>query len=86
MNILESIEDLIYEMAVNRKRIEIQIKGLSRPINLHLIKLLKWEDKINYENHLDSVNDWLNECQDNEINKKRITSDFYKKCNRSYLL
>lgn len=78
MNLLKEIKNLVYEMAVNRKTVENQITGLGNPIYIHLIKILKWEDDANLNKHLNDINEWLFQCQQKKINKKRIAAKYYK--------
>jgi len=69
----------LFEMAFDKKTIERKIDGLARPILLHLIKILKWDDKQNYNKHIKDINSWLREIDRLELKpkKKKLKSDIY---------
>ncbi len=52
-------KDIINEMSLPKKKFEEIISGLSDPILLQLIKILKWEDIQNYNKHLVDIDGWL---------------------------
>lgn len=51
--------NLLFEQAFKRKDIESCITSLANPITKHLIKILKWEDPINYNKHVGDIHEWL---------------------------
>lgn len=64
MKFREYLEDLIldsklFEMAFSRREVESKITELGYPIFLHLIKILKWKDDLNYKKHLGDINSWF---------------------------
>ncbi len=82
-NLIERIDDLIYEILnayyLNRKKTQSRLEDFSDPLILHLIKILKWEDDINYKKHINDINNkWLLPMQRRKINKKRISSKDYE--------
>lgn len=60
--LIENLEDLI-EAAMGIKDAKTRIQGLANPILDHLIKILRWEDKVNYKKHIRDINNWLLEIQ-----------------------
>jgi hypothetical protein len=76
----ESISDKLYEMAFSRKDIESKISSLSIPLIAHLIKVLKWEDVLNYNKHLGDINSWLFDIQAITLkgNKKPKQQDYFQ--------
>lgn len=62
-NLSESFLDILYEMAFSRRDAESRITGLSHSIIEHLIKVLKWEDHLNYEKHLGDIDGWLRQIR-----------------------
>lgn len=77
-NIINSIYSLIYEMVIAQKHIENQISDKSEQIIFHLIKVLKWQDDLNYNKHCDDLNTWFWYCQKKKINSKRIKPKQYQ--------
>jgi len=76
----EYFADLVLvEMAFNKKIIERKVDGLVNPINLHLVKLLWFEDNTNKQKHINDIMTWLYEVQDLDWNKrgKKMSSGFY---------
>lgn len=59
MSIIDNIKSLIQEMAFERDKAESKITDIGIPVLLHLIKILKWEDKDNYDKHIKDINGWL---------------------------
>jgi len=51
----------LFEQAFDKKTAENKIRGLADPLLLHLIKIIKWEDKSNYKKHLDDIDIWLDD-------------------------
>jgi len=68
---------ILSEMSFDKKVGENKIRDLSEQILLHLIKILKWEDKINYSKHINDINNWLQQIQDIRINKKLLKANRY---------
>lgn len=84
MRIFEIITDslldsVLFEMAYRRREIESKITSLSSPICKHLIKVLKWQDDINYNKHIGDINDWLFDIQRMRIkgNKKPSQHEYF---------
>jgi hypothetical protein len=69
----------IFEMAFGRADIEAKITSISDPIVEHLVKVLKWEDAVNYNKHLGDINNWMFQIQRLKIkgNKKPSQHDYY---------
>ena len=68
MTVIETVKYLLakrlasshlYEMAESRKDAEKMIRGINTPIFEHLIKVLYWEDKVNYNKHVNDLDTWL---------------------------
>lgn len=72
-------ESEIFEMAMARKDAESKITGLGEPTLEHLIKILKWQDNLNYQKHIGDINSWLYKIQNIYIkgNKKPTQHDYY---------
>lgn len=78
-NILSNIFNLIYEMAFSRSNAESKITSLGIQVLLHLIKILKWNDIINYNKHIADINSWIFQIQIIKIKprNKRFNSNQY---------
>lgn len=61
---------LIFEMAFDKRTMENKIRNLENQINLHLIKLIRYEDKINERKHINDIMNWLYQVQRLDFNKK----------------
>ena len=59
----EEYETMLLEMATDRKNAHILIRGLGKQIFLHLIKVIKWEDDINYNKHIADIDNWIYNIQ-----------------------
>jgi len=66
MNVCDSIN----EMAFERKLVINRIRGLENQINEHLIKILMFDDEINFNKHFNDIENWLYQIQDFDVNKK----------------
>jgi len=74
-------ESTLFEMAWSRQRATDKLHGLSKPILEHLIKILKWDDKLNYKKHCNDLSSWFNELQSVELkNAKKINSRLSFEC------
>ncbi len=73
-------DSFLFEMAFSRKEVESKITNESYQIIIHLIKILKWQDELNYQKHIGDVNSWLYKIQAYYIkgNKKPTQTDYYK--------
>lgn len=58
-------------MVFERDKAESKVTELGLPILYHFIKILKWEDPLNYNKHIDDINNWLTDIQDIKIKPKR---------------
>lgn len=77
----QMISDLLSEQATSRKDANLAVFSLSHHILHHLIKILKWDDEINFNKHKHDINYWLGEIQDIRLkpsNKKMKESEYYK--------
>lgn len=61
-------EQTITEMAFNKRKLEDKISGLEGPLNLHLIKVLKFKDEDNYLKHWKDIQNWIDDIQDWDYN------------------
>lgn len=84
MKIIEIITDglldsRLFEMAFRRREMESKITNLSSSICKHLIKILKWQDVVNYNKHVGNINDWIFDIQRMYIkgNRKPTQNDYY---------
>lgn len=78
----EFLADLLFfEMAFDKKTMENKIRGLEQPINIHLVKLIRYQDKINKQKYVNDVMTWLADIQDLNFNKKdrKFSKDLYFK-------
>lgn len=71
----------LFEMAFDKKTMENKIRGLEKPINLHLIKLLRYKDPENKQKHINDIMTWLSDIQDLDFLKKnkKFSKDTYYK-------
>lgn len=79
-DILEEQLNSINEMAIPRKKAEDNITSLGYQIIRHLIKVLYWEDNVNYNKHIHDINTWLNKIDLIELkpnNRKPSKKEFY---------
>lgn len=67
--IVDRFTNIITEMAFDRKIVIKKAEGLERQINLHLIKIIRYNDALNYNKHLKNIKGWLQEIQDMDVNK-----------------
>ena len=68
--IVNKFKDIITEMAFDRKTVIKKIDGLEKPLNLHLIKIIRYKDDLNFEKHLKDVKNWLVQIQKMDVGKK----------------
>jgi len=70
----------LFEMAFSRKEVESKITNLGSPIIKHLIKIIKWEDEINYEKHCNDITEWFYQVQRMKLknDKRPLGKDYYK--------
>lgn len=47
------------EMSEMRKDAERQIRGLSKPIILHILKIIIWKDDKNFNKHISDIDEWI---------------------------
>ena len=70
---LTSIKDFmstfLFEMVFERKVIFDKIRGLENQINLHLIKIIRYEDEQNFQKHINDLETWLIDIQDLDFRK-----------------
>ena len=59
INIIDKIDEFILEMTFLRSHAIKKIHGIQDPLNIHLIKILKFDDRQNYIKHLNDVNGWF---------------------------
>ena len=66
-------------MAFSKKECEKKITGLEPQINIHLIKVLAFEDDTNFNKHINDIVDWLLQIQKLDFNKKnnKFSKSFY---------
>ena len=72
---------LLIEMAFNKKKMEEKIEGLQKPLNQHLIKIIRYKDETNHQKHINDIMNWLEQVQDLDFNKKnnKFSKDLYFK-------
>lgn len=68
--IVEKFKNIITEMAFDRKTVIKKIDGLEKPINLHLIKIIRYKDDLNFSKHLKDIIQWLRDIQELDVGKK----------------
>ena len=77
---LEEKYSKVYEMSIPRKKAEDICTSLGWQIFEHLVKVLYWEDSINYNKHLNDIDNWINKIDMIELkpkNKKVQEKDLY---------
>jgi hypothetical protein len=80
--LLERIQrTYIFEMAFDKQTMENKIRGLENPINLHLVKIIRYEDNTNKQKHINDIMNWLDDIQDLDFNKKnkKFSKELYFK-------
>jgi len=71
----------LFEMAYNRKKMIEKIEGLQIPINDHLLKIILFDDKQNFNKHINDLETWLSDIQELDFqrkNKKLKAKDYFK--------
>ena len=68
--VVDKFKDIITEMAFDRKTVIKKIDGLEKPLNLHLIKIIRYNDDLNFEKHLKDIVQWLRDIQELDVGKK----------------
>ncbi len=79
--VVNRFDDIISEMAFDRKTVMRKIDGLEKPINLHLIKIIRYKDDLNFDKHINDIIVWLTDIQELDVgkaNKKLPESDYFK--------
>lgn len=75
---IQKFLEYLYEMASHRKDVEENITNWSKPVLLHLIKILKWKDETDYNHHIKNINSWLSDIYELQIKDRiKITSKNY---------
>lgn len=77
---LEEKYSRVNEMSIPRKKAEDICTSLGWQIFEHLVKVLYWEDFINYNKHLNDIDNWINKIDMIELkpnNKKVQEKDLY---------
>ena len=69
-HIVSKFNNIITEMAFDRKTVIKKIDGLEKPLNLHLIKIIRYKDDLNFEKHLKDIVQWLRDIQELDVGKK----------------
>lgn len=85
VRLIEFLEDKIidsrlFEMVFSRREVESKITELSFPVVEHLIKILKWDDRLNYQKHCSDINNWLLKIKSYKMKngKRPKQSDYYQ--------
>ena len=68
--VVDKFKDIITEMAFDRKTVIKKIDGLEKPLNLHLIKIIRYHDYVNFNKHLKDIVQWLRDIQELDVGKK----------------
>ena len=78
-NLLDKLDEFLLEMTFKRKDIIFKIQNEIIPVNIHLIKLLKFDDKVNFNKHLKDIENWFFGIQEYKLksNGKRFTQKKY---------
>lgn len=69
-HIVSKFDNIISEMAFNRKDVIRKIEDLEDQINLHLIKIIRYKDEVNFEKHIKDIMTWLIKIQRMDVGKK----------------
>jgi hypothetical protein len=74
------INSELFENAFHRQEVESRITYLTYSVVEHLIKVLKWEDKLNYDTHIRDINSWMFKIQSFILkgNKRPTQKDYYQ--------
>ena len=73
-------ETKLFEMAFKRKKLIEKIEGLQNPINEHLLKIILFDDKVNFSKHVNDLETWLLDIQEMDFlssNKKLKSKDHF---------
>ena len=68
--VVSNFKNLITEMAFNRKTVIRKIEDLEDQINLHLVKIIRYKDDVNFSKHLKDIKNWLVSIQKLDVGKK----------------
>ena len=68
--VVDKFKDIITEMAFDRKTVIRKVEDLEDQINLHLVKIIRYKDDLNFEKHLKDVKNWLVQIQKMDVGKK----------------
>ncbi|MEE9327338.1 MAG: hypothetical protein V3U71_08565 [Cocleimonas sp.] len=73
------LETKLFEMALNKKKLEDKISNLEYQINQHLIKILAFDDKPNEKKHFKDISGWMNQINSYYLkpNKTKLSSNKY---------
>ena len=74
------LDTRLFENALRRREVESKITDLAYPIFDHLIKIIKWQDSINYSKHCQDIDNWLSRIQNYYYkgNKKPNQYDYFQ--------
>lgn len=73
--------EFLSEQAKHRSDVESKITDISFPLIEHLIKVLKWEDEVNYKKHCITIEDFIFEIEKKSKikgNKLPKTKDYFQ--------
>lgn len=68
--VVDKFKDIITEMAFDRKTVIRKVEDLEDQINLHLVKIIRYKDDLNFEKHLKDIKNWLVKIQKMDVGKK----------------
>ena len=72
-----TIRRLITEVALERYDLEVKITGSGKPLVDHIIKVLRYQDQLNYNKHINDIDDWLSEIENFKAKKQRVKIKYY---------
>ena len=74
------LEVLFFEQARSRQDSESRITALAEPVIYYLIKILKWNDDLNFDKHCKDIDTWLNQTAFVKVKGKKTPKrrDYYQ--------
>jgi len=69
-HVVNNFKNIITEKAFDRKTVMRKIEDLEDQINLHLVKIIRYEDELNFEKHLKDIMTWLIKIQKMDVGRK----------------
>lgn len=69
-HVVNNFKNIITEMAFDRKTVIRKVEDLEDQINLHLVKIIRYYDELNFEKHIKDIMTWLVKIQKMDVGRK----------------